>query len=284
MGKQKKKQKKRGNPLWTLVFLAALAVFCFSGYKLIGIYLDYKTGTDEYRNLQQYTTEITKTPETPAPTKTEEPQAESEAAEPSEPEPEPLSYPTEAPLAVDFESLKAINPDVKGWLYIEALDISYPVVQGPDNDAYLHTTYEGTSNFAGSIFLDYQNQGDFSDGNTIVYGHNMKNLSMFGKLKQMYESEKYKDSKYLWICTPNGKYRYEIFSMQYAKVGSDVYTLFSAHDEQFEAYVKKMAKQSKVDMKALGLGKDDYVVTLSTCTSDESVRFVVQARWVGTYK
>ena len=69
MGKQKKKQKKRGNPLWTLVFLAALAVFCFSGYKLIGIYLDYKTGTDEYRDLQQYTTEITKTPETPAPRK-----------------------------------------------------------------------------------------------------------------------------------------------------------------------------------------------------------------------
>lgn len=84
MGKQKKKQKKRGNPLWTLVFLAALAVFCFSGYKLIGIYLDYKTGTDEYRDLQQYTTEITKTPETPATTKTEEPQAESEPAEPSE--------------------------------------------------------------------------------------------------------------------------------------------------------------------------------------------------------
>mgnify|MGYP005945403765 CR=1 FL=1 len=193
MGKQKKKQKKRGNPLWTLVFLAALAVFCFSGYKLIGIYLDYKTGTDEYRDLQQYTTEITKTPETPAPKKTEEPQAESEPAEPSEPEPEPLSYPTEPPLAVDFESLKAINLDVKGWLYIEALDISYPVVQGPDNDAYLHTTYEGTSNFAGSIFLDYQNQDDFSDGNTIVYGHNMKNLSMFGKLKQMKEQEKYRD-------------------------------------------------------------------------------------------
>ena len=54
MGKQKKKQKKRGNPLWTLVFLAALAVFCFSGYKLIGIYLDYKTGTDEYRDLQNH--------------------------------------------------------------------------------------------------------------------------------------------------------------------------------------------------------------------------------------
>ena len=86
MGKQKKKQKKRGNPLWTLVFLAALAVFCFSGYKLIGIYLDYKTGTDEYRDLQQYTTEITKTPETPA--------------TPSTPETETPATETEAPKTV----------------------------------------------------------------------------------------------------------------------------------------------------------------------------------------
>ena len=112
----------------------------------------------------------------------------------------------------------------------------------------------------------------------------MKNWSSAGNQTQKYECKTDNASHALWICTPNGKYRYEIFSMQYAKVGSDVYTLFSAHDEQFEAYVKKMAKQSKVDMKALGLGKDDYVVTLSTCTSDESVRFVVQARWVGTYK
>ncbi len=57
-----------------------------------------------------------------------------------------------------------------------SLDISYPVVQGPTTMRIFHTTYEGTSNFAGSIFLDYQNQDDFSDGNTIVYGHNMKNL------------------------------------------------------------------------------------------------------------
>ncbi len=65
------------------------------------------------------------------------------------------------------------------------------------------------------------------------------------KIKQMYESGQYKDSKYLWICTPDGKYRYEIFSMQYANVNSDVYTLFSEHDDQFGAYVDKMAKQSE---------------------------------------
>ena len=183
--------------------------------------------------------------------------------------------------SIDWEYLKSINKDIIAWIEIENTKIDYPILK--DKDVYyLKHTFDKKYNSNGSIFTT--NSYPFEDKETIVYGHNMKNGSMFGKLKQMYESEKYKDSKYLWICTPNGKYRYEIFSMQYAKVGSDVYTLFSAHDEQFEAYVKKMAKQSKVDMKALGLGQDDYVVTLSTCTSDESVRFVVQARWVGTYK
>ena len=255
MGKQKKKQKKRGNPLWTLVFLAALAVFCFSGYKLIGIYLDYKTGTDEYRDLQQYTTEITKTSETQAPKKTEEPQAESEPAEPSEPEPEPLSYPTEPPLAVDFE---------------------FPVVQGPDNDAYLHTTYEGTSNFAGSIFLDYQNQGDFSDGNTIVYGHNMKNLSMFGKLKQMKEQEKYRDSVYFWMLTPESNDVYQIFSAFYTEADSDVYTLYSGGGEAFVQYLNTMAARSEIPVEQPEMDENSHIIVLSTCAaSDTTGRFVV---------
>lgn len=111
----------------------------------------------------------------------------------------------------------------------------------------------------------------------------MKNGSMFGKLKQLYEKEKYKDSKYLWICTPQGKYRYEIFSMQYADVNSDTYTLFSDHSEEFGNYLIKMQEKSKTDLGAKNLTKDDYIVTLSTCTSNDQVRFVVQARWVGTY-
>ncbi|MFR3666710.1 MAG: class B sortase [Ruminococcus sp.] len=131
--------------------------------------------------------------------------------------------------------------------------------------------------------MDYTNASDFSDCNTIIYGHNMKNGSMFGKLKQLYEKEKYKDSKYLWICTPQGKYRYEIFSMQYADVNSDTYTLFSDHNEEFGNYLIKMQEKSKTDLGAKNLTKDDYIVTLSTCTSNDQVRFVVQARWVGTY-
>lgn len=235
-----------------ILLTVCVCVFCYSAYNLINIYLNYKKIDDDYGEL--------------AKTYTEEKE-------------EKKSY-----LQINWDELLQRNKDVKAWIQIPNTNVNYPVLQGETNDTYIHSDIDHNELSAGSIFIASENEDPFNDFNTVIYGHNMKNGSMFGKLKQMYESEKYKDSKYLWICTPNGKYRYEIFSMQYAKVGSDVYTLFSAHDEQFEAYVKKMAKQSKVDMKALGLGKDDYVVTLSTCTSDESVRFVVQARWVGTYK
>ena len=72
---------------------------------------------------------------------------------------------------MDFDTLKSVNPDVVGWIYIEALDnINYPVVQGDDNETYLHTTYENNYNFAGTIFVDYENSSDFSDCNTLIYG------------------------------------------------------------------------------------------------------------------
>lgn len=269
-----KKKKKSSGIFWKVLFLVALAVFCFSMYQLVTIYLGYKKGVDEYQEVAAETT-----------VQSTEPLEVVEEKKDEEGNLIPEEELTVNPPEVDFDALKAINEDVVGWLELEAIpSISYPIAQGEDNEYYLHRTIKKTYNFAGSVFIDSTNDSDFSDCNTIIYGHNMKNGSMFGKLKQMYESGKYKDSKYLWICTPNGKYRYEIFSMQYAKVNSSVYTLFTEHDDTFGDYVKQMAKQSKVDMNTRGLGKNDYVVTLSTCTSNESVRFVVQARWVGTYK
>ena len=178
---------------------------------------------------------------------------------------------------MDFASLQAINPDVKGWLYIEALDISYPIVQGADNDEYLHTTYEGNSNYAGSIFVDYQNSGDFSDCNTIVYGHNMKNQSMFGKLKFFKERESYKDSVYFWILTPEGNYRYQAFSAFYTDAVSDAYTLFSGPGEAFTQYQADMAARSEIPLEVPAMDENSKIVTLSTCAArDSSQRFVVQ--------
>lgn len=267
------KKKKSGSFFWKLLFLLALGVFCFSAYQLFTIYKGYKEGVDEYRAVAHEA--VVKSVE---PLEVKQ-QKVTETGEALTPELVEIETPD-----VDFEKLQQINPDVIGWLEIEALDeISYPIVQGKDNDYYLHRTFKKADNYAGSIFVDYTNARDFSDCNTIIYGHNMKNGSMFGKLKQLYEKEKYKDSKYLWICTPAGKYRYEIFSMQYADVNSDTYTLFSEHSDEFGGYVKKMQEKSKVDMDAKEMGKEDYIVTLSTCTSNDQVRFVVQARWVGTY-
>lgn len=111
---------------------------------------------------------------------------------------------------VDFESLKKVNEDIIGWIRVNALDISYPIAQSTNNDYYLHRTFERVDNFAGCIFMEYQNHSDFSDKNTIIYGHNMKNGSMFGTLRKFYEDEVYEKAPYFWIYTPDKIYRYDI--------------------------------------------------------------------------
>lgn len=258
---KKKSGSTAGKILWRVLFVLALCVLVFSLYNLIQIFLSYKEGTDEYDELRQYTAAVT-----PA---AEQPQTDDSSSVEEQP--------AQPPLTVDFASLQAINPDVKGWLYIETLDISYPIVQGADNDEYLHTTYEGNSNYAGSIFVDYQNSGDFSDCNTIVYGHNMKNQSMFGKLKFFKERESYKDSVYFWILTPEGNYRYQAFSAFYTDAVSDAYTLFSGPGEAFTQYQADMAARSEIPLEVPAMDENSKIVTLSTCAArDSSQRFVVQ--------
>ena len=274
-----KKKKKGGivNSLLTLGIIVCLGVFAYSAFRLFTIYQDYKVGEDEYAKLQgQYTTREVKVPKTPV----------SESVDGESPNPTEEVASAEAvsgenaaeylPLDVDFQALQAINPDIVGWLEIEALDISYPIVQGTDNAEYLHKTFEKQDNFAGSIFMDYANSADFGDCHTIIYGHNMKNQSMFGKLKLIKENEKYKTSRYFWIITPEGKYRYEIFSAHITPVDGDTYTLFSGPDQQFLDYANKMASESQIPKIDIPFTLDDKVVTLTTCTSNETQRFVVQ--------
>lgn len=276
-----KKKKKGGvvNSLLTLGILICLGVFGFSAFRLFTIYQDYKVGEDEYAKLQgQYTTREVKVPKTPASESADGVSSEPTGEDVSE-EPEAVSEEGVAeylPLDVDFQALQAINPDVVGWLEVEALDISYPIVQGKDNAEYLHMTFEKQDNFAGSIFMDYENSADFGDCHTIIYGHNMKNQSMFGKLKLLKENEKYKVSRYFWIITPEGKYRYEIFSAHVTPADGDTYTLFSGPDQQFLDYVNKMASESQIPKTDIPFTLDDKVVTLTTCTSNETQRFVVQ--------
>ena len=258
---QQPKKKKKGDILLTLVLIIAIAVFCFAAYNLYHIYTEYKKGSDEYNEISQMAV-------------TDRDPDELEKAGP-EAQPQP-------PINVDFDKLRSVNEDVVGWIYVDALDdISYPVVQGKDNDTYLHRTYEKNYNFAGTIFVDYENSRDFSDCNTLVYGHNMKNGSMFGHLKKfVQDKETYQKSKYFWILTPEKNYRYEIVSAYTTGVNSDTYTLFKGPGDEFQEYLKKIKDYSEIATEEKDLTIKDKIVTLSTCTGNESTRFVVQGKRV----
>ena len=176
--KRKNRKRTAGDVIRVIALLIAIGVFVYSGYRLLTIYLEYKAGTDEYSSLEGFANISGNTSDSGA--ESEGAGVRVETNEQGETE----RY-MESP--VDFAGLKAINKDVIGWLNVEALDISYPMVRGTDNDYYLHRTFKKEDNFAGSIFMDYLNNPNLKDQNTIIYGHNMKNGSMFGTLEQFRE-------------------------------------------------------------------------------------------------
>ena len=255
------KKKKKSDVLLTIALIVAIAVFCYAAFNLYHIYTEYKKGTDEYNQIEEMAV-------------TERDADSAEVAGPS--------AQIKPPIEVDFDKLKSVNEDVVGWIYVDALpDISYPIVKGKDNQTYLHQTYEKNYNFAGTIFVDYENSGDFSDCNTLVYGHNMKNGSMFGHLKKFREDDKlYKQDKYFWILTPERNYRYEIITAYTTGVNSDTYTLFKGPGEEFEKYLEMIKGYSEIQTDDTDLTIKDRIVTLSTCTGNESTRFVVQGKRV----
>ena len=255
------KKKKKSDVLLTIALIVAIAVFCYAAFNLYHIYTEYKKGTDEYNQIEEMAV-------------TERDADSAEVAGPN--------AQLKPPIEVDFDKLKSVNEDVVGWIYVDALpDISYPIVKGKDNQTYLHQTYEKNYNFAGTIFVDYENSGDFSDCNTLVYGHNMKNGSMFGHLKKFREDDKlYKQDKYFWILTPERNYRYEIITAYTTGVNSDTYTLFKGPGEEFEKYLETIKGYSEIKTDDTDLTIKDRIVTLSTCTGNESTRFVVQGKRV----
>ena len=255
------KKKKKSDVLLTIALIVAITVFCYAAFNLYHIYTEYKKGTDEYNQIEEMAV-------------TERDADSGEVAGPN--------AQLKPPIEVDFDKLKSVNEDVVGWIYVDALpDISYPIVKGKDNQTYLHQTYEKNYNFAGTIFVDYENSGDFSDCNTLVYGHNMKNGSMFGHLKKFREDDRlYKQDKYFWILTPERNYRYEIISAYTTGVNSDTYTLFKGPGEEFEKYLETIKGYSEIQTDDTDLTIKDKIVTLSTCTGNESTRFVVQGKRV----
>lgn len=128
------------------------------------------------------------------------------------------------PITVDFDKLREINPDVTAWLYCEEADINYPVVQGKDNEFYLHTMFDGTSNSAGTLFADYRCK--LADPVMIIYGHNMKNGSMFGRVP----SAVFDNNSILWYITPKSYSAFHLVAGRVVAEDSDIYTLAGSND------------------------------------------------------
>ena len=261
MSKKEKKKRTAGDIIRNLILVIAIGVFAFSAFQLGKIFLEYKAGTDEYNRVREYVTVTEPEPEQ----EQEETQTEPEAEE-AKP----------VPPQVDFDSLKAINPDVIGWIQIEGTSISYPIMKGTDNEYYLKHTFEGNYNAAGSIFIDYTNNSNFEDCNTIIYGHNMRNTTMFGDLKRYKNDEGfYEKNQFFNVYTADKVYRYQIFSYYDVDEDSDIYTVGYGADDSWQAMIDKMVASS---MKDTGIHptKEDKVVTLSTCSkAGETKRFVV---------
>ena len=284
MSRRRKRTKTLGDVIRLIVMLAALAVFLYSGYTLYGFYKEYKKSSDEYDNLensyavdQEQESENIDNLEDDDALQSISGQEVRTVFEDGEEKTLPvLKNP------IDFTQLLSVNRDIVGWLRIRALDISYPVVQGKDNDYYLHRTFEKTDNFAGCLFVNSYNMGDFTDQNTIIYGHNMKNGSMFGKLKNFNDPEVFKKSRYFWIFTPDFIYQYRIFSASVVDKTGLTYQI-SFTDDEFDQFISRAYSNSVVDNQDVTVTKEDRIVTLSTCTGDDSTRFVVMGKLAQIY-
>lgn len=176
---------------------------------------------------------------------------------------------------VDFAALQTQNSDVIGWIYGPGTVINYPVVQGTDNEYYLTHMFDGSENKCGSIFMDCLNESDFSNSNSILHGHHMKNGSMFAGLMN-YESQSYFDSHpVLWLVTPEKSYQIEIFSGFVTSTDSDVWQISFATGEAYQSWLDKMADNSVFESGVIP-SADDNILTLATCSYEyDNARFVV---------
>lgn len=245
-----------------IIFILGVVV---CGVAVVMILLDRKKAADEYEELGTY---LSVTEETKEPPEVQD-AVDSGASDESEVSAED-SIKIEVSIDMDYESLKEINSDFTGWIYYKPLDISYPFVIDKGNAYYEHHSFENTSTSSGAIFMDYVCKRDMTGFNTILYGHNMRNGTMFGSLDKLLKDEEIiKGDPYFYVFTEKANYMYKIVSVYYAKKTSETYDLKLnwTLDEKKE-YVKYMDSVSEYrdeEFFSKEITDEDRICTLSTC-------------------
>lgn len=267
MAKSKKESSKK-NLLLILLEILCVAIFLYAAVQLYLIFSDYKRASNEYdalaKNMVTESQEEIQIEETIK----EEAKAESVLD---------LPYDYEVPeYSVDLQAVKAQNPDTVGWIILPDSRINYPIVKSKDNTEYLTTTFEGKTANSGAIFMDMYCPNDFNCDNTIIYGHNMKNGSMFRALNNMTDKEYFWRHHIFCIDTGNGFEEYEVISC-YQTVETDLISWQIGFQslEDYEEWLKSIVKRCNYDCVDYDASKK--TITLSTCRGQSGGpgRFIV---------
>ena len=242
---------KKGTLCFLVVGFAALAAV--SLFQLMSIISTYRQGAQTYDALMRFVVL----------------QPQSAQAAPADRFPE-----------VDFSALREINPDVVAWLILEGTSINYPVVQGADNIFYLNHMFDGTQNSVGTLFVDSFNTPGFANRNTVIYGHNMRDGSMFSYLIGYQSQAFFEEHPKMLLLTPDRNYLIELFAGYTVDVTADSWRVSFADSHDFEGWISEAKRQSDFTSD-VAINPSDRVVTLSTCSyAFDNARYVVVGRLV----
>lgn len=240
MAKKKRKLTKFGRILSDIVIVVCLIIAGFSGWNLYKELHEYQESKETYEKLA--------------------PEVVIENPDTNEVDTAPL---------FDWEKLKEINGDFVGWIRLDDSTVDYPFVQGTDNEYYLRHLFDGTYNNSGCVFMDVNNNRDFSDKNTILYAHNMKNGTMFASIEKYKDASYYDGHKVIHIYTEAATYDvYPVAGI--VTDGQDDYVrTFFNDDNDFMSYVNRFVSSSTFTSEQ-SIESTDRIVMLSTCNYDRS--------------
>lgn len=259
------KKKIRNQKIYVAILIIFILIFSVSLFLLGKVFWQYWSAYDSYGKIQEKHNQT---------------------------KPVPILIPdsdrTEFPMnddipQLDFEPLKKENEEVVAWIRIDGTEINYPVVQGKDNEFYLSHLYNKKYNISGSIFGDYRNDSNFASDNLVLYGHNLRNGSMFGSLKKYQDLSYLENHKYIWLITPKASYQYEVFATYEFHALKDHYAFNFQNENSYEKYLEDIQKKA-ISKSNLEVSAKDHILTLSTCSENgSSKRLIVVAKRMVTY-
>ena len=173
---------------------------------------------------------------------------------------------------INWENLKSTNPEIVGWIKVPGTKIDYPILQGKEWNEYLHKNYKGDYSYAGSIFI--QPEAAFNDQHLIIYGHNMKNNTMFGSLPKYSKQEYYEEHSVLYLLTPKQNYKVKLIAGYVTPSDSKVYEFEKTKEER--SGLLKTALDNSLFTSGTTVSDEDRLLTLSTCSYEyDNARFVL---------